>query len=269
MEMRQMRRLPVNRLRDHSVNRLIPNILTMLALCAGLTSVRFALLHRWEFAVAAIALAGVLDTLDGRIARLLDSSSKFGAELDSLADVIGFGVAPALVLYLWTMQTAGGPGWAVCLLFAVCCSLRLARFNTKLDNTDLPAWTGRFFSGVPAPAGAGLALTPMMASFELGTGFVDRPLFVGAVMVAVAALMVSRVPTFSFKRLKVRPRAVLPVMIGVGLLIVFVISTPWISFLAIAACYLATIPLSIFSYRRLAARRPVVEPVDSADALPR
>src|SRR5262249_55006427 len=123
MEMRQMRRLPVNRLRDHSVNRLIPNILTMLALCAGLTSVRFALLPRWEFAVAAIALAGVLDTLDGRIARLLDSSSKFGAELDSLADVIGFGVAPALVLYLWTMQAAGGPGWAVCLLFAVCCSL--------------------------------------------------------------------------------------------------------------------------------------------------
>ena len=144
MDVRHTRRPPVNRLRDHSVNRLIPNILTMLALCAGMTSVRLGLLQHWEFAVAAIAVAAVLDALDGRIARLLDTSSKFGAELNSLADVIGFGVAPSLLLYLWTMHTAGGLGWAVCLLFAVCCSLRLARFNTKLDNTDLPAWTGPF-----------------------------------------------------------------------------------------------------------------------------
>ena len=147
-----MRRLPMNRFRDHSFNRLIPNILTLLALCAGMTSIRLGLLQRWELAVAALALAAVLDALDGRIARLLDSSSKFGAELDSLADVIDFGVAPGVLLYLWTMHAGGGLGWAVCLLFAVCCSLRLARFNTKLDNTDLPAWTGRFFSGVPAPA---------------------------------------------------------------------------------------------------------------------
>ena len=110
-----------------------------------MTSVRLGLLQHWELAVAAIAVAAVLDALDGRIARLLDTSSKFGAELDSLADVIGFGVVPSLLLYLWTMHDAGGLGWAVCLLFAVCCSLRLARFNTKLDNADLPAWTGRFF----------------------------------------------------------------------------------------------------------------------------
>ncbi len=265
MEVRQMRRIPMNRLRDHSVNRLIPNILTLLALCAGMTSIRLGLLHRWELAVAALALAGVLDALDGRIARLLDTSSKFGAELDSLADVIGFGVAPGLLLYLWTMDTAGGLGWAMCLLFAVCCSLRLARFNTKLENTDLPAWTGRFFSGVPAPAGAGLALTPMMASFEFGPGFYGRPLFVGFVMAVVAGLMVSRVPTFSFKRLKVPPRSVLPVMIGIGLLIVFVISTPWVSFLGIAACYLATIPFSILSYRRLAQRCPIPEPQEPLD----
>jgi len=268
MDVRHTRRPQVNRLRDHSVNRLIPNILTMLALCAGMTSVRLGLLQHWEFAVAAIAVAAVLDALDGRIARLLDTSSKFGAELDSLADVIGFGVAPSLLLYLWTMHTAGGLGWAVCLLFAVCCSLRLARFNTKLDNTDLPAWTGRFFSGVPAPAAAGLALTPMMASFEFGTGFFDRPLLVGLVMVGVAILMVSRVPTFSFKRLKVRPRSVLPVMIGVGGLIVLVISTPWIAFLGLALCYLATIPISILYYRRLAARRTIVEPVDPVETLP-
>ena len=265
----RMQRLPVARLRDHSFNRLIPNILTLLGLCAGLTSVRLGMLGRWELAVAAIAVAAVLDGLDGRIARLLDTSSKFGAELDSLADVIGFGVAPALLLYLWTMHNAGDFGWAISLLFAVCCSLRLARFNTKLDNADLPAWTGRFFVGVPAPAGAGLALTPMMASFEFGPGIASHPLTVGLVMVAVAALMVSRVPTYSFKRLKVPPRSVLPVMVGIGLLIVFVISTPWITFLAVGIAYLASIPAAILAYRRLAARRPVVEPFDQTGAAPR
>jgi len=164
-----MQRSPMTRLRDQSFNRLIPNILTLLGLCAGMTAIRLALVERWELAVAAIAVAAVLDALDGRIARLLDTSSKFGAELDSLADVVGFGVVPGLLLYIWTMHDAGGIGWAVTLLFAVCCSLRLARFNTKLDNADLPAWTGRFFVGVPAPAAAGLALTPMMAHFESAT----------------------------------------------------------------------------------------------------
>jgi CDP-diacylglycerol---serine O-phosphatidyltransferase len=263
-----MQRSPMNRLRDQSFNRLIPNILTLLSLCAGMTAVRLALMERWELAVAAVAIAAVLDALDGRIARLLDSSSKFGAELDSLADVVGFGVVPALLLYLWTMHNADGIGWAVTLLFAVCCSLRLARFNTKLDNADLPAWTGRFFVGVPAPAAAGLVLTPMMARFEFGPGWYDQPLFVGLVMIAVAALMVSRIPTFSFKRLKVPAKSVLPTMIAIGFLIAFVISTPWITFLALAALYLGTFPISIWSYRRLAARRAAVEPVDPADALP-
>jgi CDP-diacylglycerol---serine O-phosphatidyltransferase len=256
-----MQRLPMSRLRDQSFNRLIPNILTLLALCAGMTAIRLALVARWELAVAAIAVAAVLDALDGRIARLLDTSSKFGAELDSLADVVGFGVVPGLLLYIWTMHDAGGLGWAVTLLFTVCCSLRLARFNTKLENTDLPAWTGRFFVGVPAPAGAGLALTPMMAHFEFGAGWWDKPFFVGFVMLAVAGLMVSRVPTFSFKRLKVPPKAVLTTMIGIGLFIAFVISTPWITFLALAAAYLASMPVSIVAHRRLAARRAMVEPV--------
>jgi CDP-diacylglycerol--serine O-phosphatidyltransferase len=260
--MPRIQRLPMSRLRDQSFNRLIPNMLTLLGLCAGMTAIRLGLLGRWELAVAAIAVAAVLDALDGRIARLLDTSSKFGAELDSLSDVVGFGVVPGLLLYIWTMHDAGGIGWAVTLLFAVCCSLRLARFNTKLDNTDLPAWTGRFFVGVPAPAGAGLVLTPMMAQFEFGAGWWATPPFVGFVMVAVAGLMVSRVPTFSFKRLKVPPKSVLPTMLGVGLLIAFVISTPWITFLGLAAAYLATMPISVLSHRRLAARRAVVEPID-------
>ncbi|MEX2009644.1 MAG: CDP-diacylglycerol--serine O-phosphatidyltransferase, partial [Dongiaceae bacterium] len=164
------------RLRDQSFNRLIPNILTVLALCAGLTSIRFAFQERWEMAVFAIVIAGVLDGLDGRIARLLDGSSKFGAELDSLSDFLAFGVAPALLLYYFTMKSVVGIGWALALLFAVCCALRLARFNTKVDNADLPAWTGRFFTGVPAPAGAGLALLPVFATFEFGSGFFDHPI---------------------------------------------------------------------------------------------
>src|SRR5258706_3628000 len=168
-----MQRLPITRLRDQSFNRLIPNILTLLGLCAGMTAVRLALVARWELAVAAIAVAAILDALDGRIARLLDSSSKFGAELDSLADVVGFGVVPGLVLYIWTMHDAGGIGWAATLLLAVCCRLRLARFNTKLDHADLPAWTGRFFVGVPAPPGPGLHLTPTLAHFDFGSGLWD------------------------------------------------------------------------------------------------
>ena len=262
-----MQRLPMRRFRDQSFNRLIPNILTLLALCAGMTSIRLGLIGHWELAVAAIALAAVLDSLDGRIARLLGSSSKFGAELDSLSDVIGFGVAPALLLYLWSMRSAGGLGWAICLMFAVCCSLRLARFNTKLENTDLPAWTGRFFVGVPAPAGAGLVLTPMMASFASDFEWVSRPYVVGPIMVAVAGLMVSRIPTYSFKRLRVPPRSVLPVMIGIGVLMVLVIGMPWVTFLGIAVVYLLSIPLSMLNYRRLARRRPLVEPADVTGAI--
>jgi CDP-diacylglycerol--serine O-phosphatidyltransferase len=262
-----MQRLPMSRFRDQSFNRLIPNILTLLALCAGMTSIRLGLIGHWELAVVAIALAAVLDSLDGRIARLLGSSSKFGAELDSLSDVIGFGVAPALLLYLWSMRDASGVGWAISLMFAVCCSLRLARFNTKLENTDLPSWTGRFFVGVPAPAAAGLALTPMMASFAFGFDWVARPYLVGPVMVAVAALMVSRIPTYSFKRLRVPPRSVLPTMLAIGMLIVLVISIPWVTFLAIAGAYLLSIPVAMLSYRRLARRRPVVEPVDTTGAM--
>ena len=142
-----------HRLRDQSLNRLIPNMLTIGALCAGLTAVHFGLQGFREKAIVAIVVAGILDTLDGRIARLLNGSSKFGAELDSLSDFVSFGVVPALLLYQWALKDLRGMGWALALVFAVCCALRLARFNTKLDNADLPAWTARFFTGVPAPLG--------------------------------------------------------------------------------------------------------------------
>ena len=227
------------RLRDHSINRLIPNMLTLFALCAGLTSIKFALdantlmlsadpsavadaaARKWELAVIAIIVAAVFDALDGRIARLLDSTSKFGAELDSLSDFIAFGVAPSVILYVWTMDQTGRIGWGCSLLFSACMALRLARFNTKLDNTDVPAWTMRFFTGVPAPAGAGLVLLPLVAYNEYGTGIADWPWLVGAWMIVCSGLLVSRIPTFSFKRLAITQRWVLPAMV------IAISSAPW------------------------------------------
>jgi len=234
-----------------SINRLIPNILTLLALCAGLTSIRFALHAKWEHAVVAIVLAGILDGLDGRVARLLQGTSKFGAELDSLSDFVCFGVAPAMLLYLWTMQAAGGYGWALVLLFAVCCALRLARFNTMLGQPDLPPYAYNFFTGVPAPGAAGLVMVPMTLTFEFGPGIFDRPVVAAVFLVGVAFLMVSKIPTFSGKRVRVPHRWVLPVLLLVGLLAACLVSDPWLTLSSIGLLYLALIPLSIRSFRRL------------------
>src|SRR5947209_11135949 len=156
-------RMRVRRLSGFSVNRLIPNVLTLLALCAGMTAIRFAVSENFEAACYAIIVAGVFDGLDGRMARLLKSTSRFGAELDSLADFISFGVAPAAVLYLWTMASLHSIGWAIVLFFSICCALRLARFNSEL-SVERPAYAANFFSGAPAPAGAGLLMVPMFVS---------------------------------------------------------------------------------------------------------
>ncbi|MET1026989.1 MAG: CDP-diacylglycerol--serine O-phosphatidyltransferase [Dongiaceae bacterium] len=248
------------RLRDHSINRLIPNMLTLMALCAGLTSIKFALAQQWELAVVAILVAAVFDALDGRIARLLDSTSKFGAELDSLSDFVSFGVAPAMILYLWALDQSGRIGWGIALLFSACTALRLARFNTKLDNTDLPAWTSRFFTGVPAPAGAALVLMPLVASLEYGRGFFNHPFVVAIVMLGVAGLMVSRLPTFSFKRVKVTQAWVLPAMLSVTFYIALLASETWNTILFSGIAYLASIPFAYRQYQRLQRQRPLVTP---------
>ncbi|HVO02862.1 MAG TPA: phosphatidylcholine/phosphatidylserine synthase [Candidatus Cybelea sp.] len=249
-----------NRLRDHSINRLIPNMLTLIALCAGLTSIRFALLEEWEHAVLAILFAAVFDALDGRIARLLDSSSKFGAELDSLSDFVSFGVGPSVMLFMWSMHDVRGAGWALVLLFSAGMALRLARFNTKLDNADLPAWTSRFFTGVPAPAGAGLVLLPLMAWLEFHAEFFRSPLLVGPVMLVVAGLLVSRIPTFSFKRMKITQRLVLPTMVVVAVLTALALALPWATLMLVMLMYLGSIPLSIAAHRRLQQQRPLPTP---------
>ncbi len=240
-----------------SINRLIPNILTLLALCAGMTAIRLAMAERFEASVTAIIIAGVLDGIDGRIARLLKSISSFGAELDSLSDFVSFGVAPAVLLYLWTMGAMQSVGWALVLLFAVCCALRLARFNTQI-GAELPPYASSFFTGVPAPAGAGLVMTPLMASFEFGSDFFRSPILNGLVLASVAALMVSRVPTFSLKRFHVAREWVLPTLIVIGAAAAFLTTEPWATLLAVVVVYLGSMPVSVLRYARLrrAAERP-------------
>lgn len=234
-----------------SINRLIPNILTLLALCAGLTSIRFGLHEQWEQGVVAIVMAGILDGLDGRVARLLQGTSKFGAELDSLSDFVSFGVAPAMLLYFWTMQSAGGFGWALVLVYTVCCGLRLARFNTMLGQVDLPPYAYNFFTGVPAPAAAGVVLLPMVASFEFGRGFFDRPAVVAVFLAGVAFLMVSTIPTFSFKKVRIPNTWVLPMLLIIGLLAAFLVTEPWTTLSVMGVAYIAMIPISVRAFRRL------------------
>ncbi len=247
-----MRRRPirVRPITSLSLNRMIPNILTLLALCAGMTAIRLALTGRYQSAAAAIIIAGVLDGIDGRIARLLKGTSPFGAQLDSLSDFVSFGVAPAVLLYVWTMVQLAALGWALVLLFGVCCALRLARFNTQL-GTELPPYAYNFFTGVPAPAAAGLVMIPMFFDFEFGWSVFRTPYLNGVVLAGVAALMVSRVPTYSFKRFRVPHEWVLPMLLGIGALAAFLTTEPWGTLLVIGALYLGSIPLSIRSYRKL------------------
>ncbi|MDP7547342.1 MAG: phosphatidylcholine/phosphatidylserine synthase, partial [Alphaproteobacteria bacterium] len=215
------------RLRSLPVNSLIPNILTVLALCAGLSAIRFAMQEKWQLAVAAIIIAGVLDGLDGRMARLLKGATKFGAELDSLSDIVAFGVAPVLVIFLWSTEALGGVGWIAGLAYSTCCALRLARFNTALDNPDRPVWASYFFTGMAAPAAACVALLPMAISFQIESSLLREPAFMTAWLLAVAFMMISQIPTYSFKRVRIRREMVLPMLVVVGIVAAILFSYPW------------------------------------------
>lgn len=233
-----------------SINRMIPNALTLLALCSGLTAVRFALQDRWEVAVVAVLVAMLFDGLDGRIARLMGSTSELGAQLDSLSDVIAFGVAPALIIYSWTLSDAGGIGWAACLVYAACCALRLARFNVALGEENPAPLASRYFVGVPAPAAAGLAVLPMTLSFVLGDTLVRADVVSVVTLLAVGLLMVSRVPTFSVKKLKLRAPQRLAALVGLVLFIALLISETWIMVSLVTLIYLVSIPIAVAQHRR-------------------
>ena len=228
-----------------------PNAVTALALCSGLSGVRFAIGHDWQAAVGMIMLAGVLDGIDGRVARLLHGESRFGAELDSLSDAISFGVAPALILYLWSLDTLPRFGWLCALVLAVFCALRLARFNAKIDEMEQPHKSAGFLTGVPAPAGAGLALLPLYLWLCTDAPIFASPYLVGPWTLLVAILMVSSVATFSWSSLRLRRRVrfealALIVMVGAAL-----VSAPWPSLSALTIAYLLTIPFSIVSYAKV------------------
>ncbi|WP_368669750.1 CDP-diacylglycerol--serine O-phosphatidyltransferase [Roseibium sp. RKSG952] len=253
------------RFRQVPIRLILPNMVTLLALCSGLTAIRMAFEGRWEFAIGAVLVAAVLDALDGRVARLLKGTSKFGAELDSLADFVNFGVTPALMLYVWALNEAGSIGWIAALIFAISASLRLARFNVALHDPLKPVWAAKFFTGVPAPAGALTVLMPLYLEF-LGL-LPDAPevaLPVAAYTVVIAFLMISRLPTFSGKTLgnRVRRDLVLPLILVAVLLVALVVSYPLRMLTIGSALYLATIPFAWRSHRKHLAADAVLQGAD-------
>lgn len=234
---------------------MIPNAITTLALCFGLTGVSLAIRGEWERALGAIVLAGVLDGLDGRIARLLRAQSKFGAELDSLSDNIAFGTAPALILFLWSLQTAPRFGWIAALALAVSCALRLARFNARLESAEQPHKSAGFNTGVPAPAGAGLAFIPVYLWLITRNEAFRAWQPVMAWTLIIAALMISAIPTYSWSSIRIRQGWRLFALAGVALLGAALIVAPWPTLLAVASLYLLMIPLALASYARVKRRR--------------
>ena len=247
------------RFRPVPMRMLIPNFITLLSICSGLTAVRLAIEGKLKFAVIAIAIAAVLDGLDGRVARFLKGTSRFGAELDSLADFMNFGCAPALILYFWILHDVGGSGtlgWIVALVFAVSMALRLARFNVSLDDPHRPEWQKDFFVGLPAPAGAMTSLLPVYAALAGLPRWQSEPYFVLVYILVLAFLTSSTIPTFSFKRIgNLVPREqVLPLLVGAIALVAVTVAYPFETLIALTIVYLALIPFSTARYRRLAER---------------
>lgn len=236
----------------------IPNLVTLLALCLGLTSMRFAFEGQYYNAVLAIMGAAILDGLDGRIARALEGTSRFGAELDSLADFVDFGVAPGVLLYMWSLSEIKSLGWFSALVFAVACALRLARFNVMNDDPDRPAWMAHFFQGMPAPAGAVVVLLPMYV--QLSTGWPHTHSYVPfeiAYVLLVAFLMVSQIPHFSGKSIGRVPREYfIAVLLGIVALILFLATFPMEVLIVLSLLYLCLIPFSLVSYRRFMRANP-------------
>lgn len=240
----------------------MPNAVTALALCFGLTGVRFAFSGEWEKAVGAIVVAGILDGLDGRVARLLKAESRFGAELDSLSDVIAFGVSPAVVLFLWTLQYIPKYGWVIALAHAVCCALRLARFNSQIDSEFQPHKSAGFLTGVPAPAGAGMTLLPIMLWMALGDAdlpviqdIVSRTYIVAPWTLFIAFLMISDLATYGWSSFRLRREYRLPALLLIGLIGAALLTAPWATLSAVTIAYTLAIPLAVRSYARVKRRR--------------
>lgn len=245
------------RARAVPLRRLVPNFLTIISLCSGLASLHFSLQMDWDRALSAIAVAAVFDMLDGGAARLLRASSRFGAVLDSLSDFVSFGVAPALMLHQWMLKEAGVPGLAATMIFALCAALRLARFTSARKSNPLSPLS-RFFVGLPTPAAASVVLIPVMLETARSAGYRLPAWLVILHTFFIAWLMISRQPCFSLKKLRVKRGLIVPLMVGVGLIVVSAAKDPWSTAVALAAMYLLSIPLSITVYHRLRQRAPVL-----------
>ena len=262
---RRQRRL--DRFRQIPVRKLVPNVITLLALCAGLTGIRLALEGRYELALGAIVFAAMLDAVDGRVARMIKGTTRFGAELDSLADFFNFGVAPGLILYIWGLNALGNLGWIAAMVFAICAALRLARFNVQIDDPNRPDWAGNFFTGVPAPAGAIVVLLPIYLGFLQ----VSVPAVVTLIYtLVIGGLMVSRLPVLSGKKTgtRVRPDMVPPVIVVVVLMIALLVSYPWHLLTVGTFLYLACLPLGWFSYQRYKEADAAAASANAATAVP-
>lgn len=235
------------------ISRLFPSIITIIAICFGLTSIRYALNQQWEIATAFIIIAGFLDVVDGRLARFLKATSNFGAQLDSLADFVNFGISPAIILYLWQLHKLQikGLGWALVLFFTICSAIRLARFNSDLAEPDRPAWREGFFTGVPAPMGAYLAMLPVMISFESNIILYIHPLIIGIYLIVIGILMASRLPTFATKKIAIHKEYISLVLVLFGLIIGVIIIEPWLSLTFIGFLYLISFPFSIKAFRKM------------------
>lgn len=234
-----------------SMRAVVPNAITAAALCSGLTGIRFAIAGDFEKSVQAVILAGLLDGIDGRAARLLRAQTRFGAELDSLADSISFGVAPALIVYLWTLHQVPSFGWMAALAFAICCVLRLARFNARLDMLDQPHKDAGFLTGVPAPLGAGLAFLPLYLWIATGRSEFGNPALVSLWMVLCAFLMISSIPTLGWSRLRPPTHLRLGVIALVGLTMAALLTEPWPTLVVVTIVYLLLIPIGLVTYARV------------------
>jgi len=234
---------------------MLPNAITAAALCSGLTGIRFATEGQWGYAILLVVLAGVLDGIDGRVARLLNAQSRFGAELDSLADSLSFGVAPALILFMWSLQDWPRFGWFAALAFAICCALRLARFNARIDTEDQPHKSAGFLTGVPAPVGAGLAFTPFYLWTETGAELFRSPVVMAIWLTAIAVLMISNMATLSWASLRPRRSIRLGLIALTGLAFAALLMEPWWTLAAISIIYLALMPYGLVKYGRIKRRR--------------
>ncbi|MBQ2886630.1 MAG: CDP-diacylglycerol--serine O-phosphatidyltransferase [Alphaproteobacteria bacterium] len=257
-------KLPKGKLSEIPFRKLVPNIVTMLALCSGLTSIRYSVQDDWHRAVLFIFLAGLLDGLDGRIARLLKASSKFGAELDSLCDFVSFGIAPAILMFQWCLFDLPKIGWFFCLLYSMGMAMRLARFNAMLEDETVPPYWANYFTGVPAPAAAALALMPILITFDFvgAQDFLRSHLFCSFWMCIVSYLETSRIPTLSLKKTKIKTTMVIPLLIVVALTANFLFTQTWLALGVLTAIYALFIPYGVISFMK--EKRAYLEQIETA-----